>query len=395
MTLHELNYGDQEINTVKIFFALLNYIGENTDSFNREDTADDRVVTAGKVKVHMLLKMIGYSNRGKTQIDVLGEKLKELITLYFLEDFQSKESSRESFKIFRKVRYEDSYISFEVFKEYFNIEKLFFPLYKLNQLLKLNSKYSFRLYQIVYSNKASSKWILHLNVLKKWLGLDAVENKQVKREIVKAVKEITDKTDIALELVEKYKQTTTFDINIKKKSFEYEEIRTIEDAIEVACKNRYIEEKKLKEKNAFKSGIYKAVKRYSEDIVRKTLFELEKNTNNEIKNTFEAYLMGACKNKKNEIMEKEKKQEKIIENMKIEKIKQEESENEAKLNDEKIARYCEKYGKLTSEEQEEITKGAEELYLKKMNVENFTKVTKEIFERTKKSLIAEVMEKRA
>ena len=138
MTLHELNYGDQEINTVKIFFALLNYIGENTDSFNREDTADDRVVTAGKVKVHMLLKMIGYSNRGKTQIDVLGEKLKELITLYFLEDFQSKESSRESFKIFRKVRYEDSYISFEVFKEYFNIEKLFFPLYKLNQLLKFH-----------------------------------------------------------------------------------------------------------------------------------------------------------------------------------------------------------------------------------------------------------------
>ena len=50
MTLHELNYGDQEINTVKIFFALLNYIGENTDSFNREDTADDRVVTAGKLK---------------------------------------------------------------------------------------------------------------------------------------------------------------------------------------------------------------------------------------------------------------------------------------------------------------------------------------------------------
>ena len=54
--------------------------------------------------------------------------------------------------------------------------------------------------------------------------------------------------------------------------------------------------------------------------------------------------------------------------MKIEKIKQEESENEAKLNDEKIARYCEDYGKLTSEEQKEITKGAEELYLKKRNV---------------------------
>lgn len=105
--------------------------------------------------------------------------------------------------------------------------------------------------------------------------------------------------------------------------------------------------------------------------------------------------MGTCERKKNEIMEKRKKQEKIIENMKIEKIKQEESENEAKLNDEKIARYCEEYGELTSEEQEEIKKGAEELYLKKMNVENFTKVTKEIFERTKKSLIAEVMENRA
>lgn len=292
-------YENNDLNASKVFLALINHGRENYSVIN----IDEKEYYDVNVKVSSILKKIKFTSREVSRIESLIEKVTRIC------ESEIKFTHKENLSILPIVdfSYQDGKLSYKLLKEFCSIDKSFFSFEKFNEIVKLKSKYSFRLYQILYSNIKNGTYSINLNHINKIFN-SKLENKELVRNIKKALAEITEVTnldvfseDIRVKMNEMDKRKIRkLVVKFSKKEQENKtkiiKIPKIEEAIRKVCRNKFINENRLSNNLRFCNGIYKVVEKYGVDVVIRALDFSEKRLREKLKHTFQAYLIGVCKN---------------------------------------------------------------------------------------------------
>lgn len=417
-------YENNDLNASKAFLALINHGRENYSVIK----IDEKEYYDVNVKVSSILKKIKFTSRKATRIESLIEKVTRIC------ESEIKFTHRENLSILPIVdfSYEGGKLYYKLQKEFCSIDKSFFSFEKFNEIVKLKSKYSFRLYQILYSNIKNGTYSINLNHINKIFN-SKLENKELVRNIKKALAEITEVTNldvfsgnIKVKMNEMDKRKIRkLVVKFSKKEQENKtkiiRIPKIEEAIKKVCKNEFINEKRVSNNNRFCNGIYKVVEKYGVDTVIRALDFAGKRLREKIKHTFQAYLIGVCKNnivfsknkRMKEIIKNDEEQEMIFEEIesledklerenRIKNREKQEREKQEKIHEEEKAKKLEyelkkekkigEYEKLNKEEQEMILEKAKNNYLEKAGLEKMNEFVLKIFKKLEKNYIVDVMD---
>jgi len=409
MDLMQGVFKNYDISSLKIFYTILKFMKMDQLIVDENSKTHPKGFYHCEMHIRDIAKAINYKARHIERLEKLGKKVSEVFHNGVgtksdeLDEFGNTEY--ETIHPIYKHKYKDGVFSVDIPVSVFEELNSIFMTEKLDELLKLDDKISFRLYQMLFSNISRGKYIIHLNHFNTVMGT-AYETRVLSSKIKESIKEINEKTDILIDIEkiepvfiteDSRKILVDLKLNYSRKIEEhkFDSIKGILQAtIEKTCLNRFFEAKYKKNVALHNSVINKLVDTYSEEIVIKALNSLRKELKVDIEKSLQAYLTKCCNTEAENVRLaqeiKDKKQEKI--NAEVANKQQElATTNETKNND---AELMSQYQNMPAEERDEVVKAAEQYYLQESDATEFNPITRPIFEKHKRVYIIQIMKKR-
>lgn len=408
MDLMQSVFNDYDISSLKIFYTILRFMKMEQLITEQDSKAHPTGYYHCELHIREIAKAINYKARNIERLENLGKKASEV----FHRGIGTKGDTLDKFgnceyetihPIYRH-KYKDGMFSVDIPVSVFKDLNTFFLIEKIDELMKLDDKITFRLYQILFSNIKKGVYTIHLNHFNSLMGT-TYETRILSSKIKEAIKEINDKTDISIDskgIEPVYKKENareklvSLKLSYSRKSVEPKENASIKsilaEAIDKTCLNRFFDKKYKTNIALHNSVINNLITEFSEDIVFKALVSIRKDLNVDITRSLQAYMTKCCHTEAENIRlieEKEtEKQQKIEAQKEVEKQKELEVK-EKKASNEEIWTTFEN---MNETEKEEIVEKAKKYYLEQAGIDQFNSISKKIFEKGLKTYILCVLQ---
>lgn len=407
MDLTKNVFKDYDINSLKIFYTILKFMKMEQIIIGEGSKKHPKGYYTCSMHIRDLAKAINYKSRHIVRL----EKLATNAIKVFKDGIGTTEENADEYGVVEYVTehpiyrhgYKDGIFTVDIPVAEFEEMNTFFIIEKCDELLKLDEKISFRLYQILFSYIKKGQYTIHLEHFNSLMGT-TYETRILSSKIKEAIKEINDKTDISIDskgIEPVYKKENareklvSLKLSYSRKSVEPKENASIKsilaEAIDKTCLNRFFDKKYKTNIALHNSVLNKLVDEFGEDIVLKALASIRKELNVDIARSLQAYITKCCHTEAENIRlieEKEReKQQKIEAEKEVEKQKELEVQ-EKKASNEEI---WENFQKMNETKKAETIEKAAQYYLTQAELSQFNSVTKAIFDKNVKVYIISVL----
>lgn len=407
MDLMQNVFKDYDISSLKIFYTILRFMKMEQLITEQDSKAHPTGYYHCELHIREIAKAINYKARHIERLENLGKKASEVFHRGIgtkgdeVDEFGNYEY--ETIHPIYRHKYKDGMFSVDIPVSVFEDLNTFFLIEKIDELMKLDDKITFRLYQILFSNIKKGTFTIHLNHFNSLMGT-SYANRDLSLKIKEAIKEINDKTDISIDnksIEPVYKKENareklvSLKLNYSRKTAEPKENASIKsilaESIEKTCLNRFFDKKYKTNISLHNSVINNLITEFSEDIVLKALASIRKDLNVDIARSLQAYMTKCCHTEAENIrilqeIETEK-QQKIEAEKEVEKQQEIEIQEKKSSNDEIWATF----ENMNETEKAETIEKAAQYYLKQSEAEKFIPVTKAIFDKNIKAYIISVL----
>lgn len=407
MNLANNVFHDYDISSLKIFYTILRFMAMDKTVKDLGNAEHPSGYYSCDISIKELARAINFKSRHKERLEGLGQRACEV----FEKGIGTKTNKIDTngFYAYKKQHpiyehsYENGLFSVKIPVTVFEATKTFFVIEKIEELLKLDDKISFRLYQLLFSNIKKSEYTIHLKHFNHVMGTN-YEPRILAKKIKESLEEINAKTDLNIDFENVKKETKEISykpqivslvIPFSRKTAETEPTKELnsllEKTIEKTMNNRFFSDKYKKNPAQNLSVIYKLSKEFGEEVIINALTSVGRDLAVEIKASLQAYMTKACHNEAEniKISEAQKAEKEIKKQEIIEKEQEKQKADEVtKTIDEQLA---DTYEKMSDEDKKQLEDEAKKYFLAECEAEKFTPLLEGIFERSKRAYIISVL----
>lgn len=407
MNLANNVFHNYDISSLKIFYTILRFIAMDKTVKDLGNAEHPSGYYTCEISIKELARAINFKSRHKERLEGLGQRAEEV----FAKGIGTKTNKVDAsgFYAYRTQHpiydhsYENGIFSVKIPVTVFEATKTFFVIEKIEELLKLDDKISFRLYQLLFSNIKKGEYTIHLKHFNHVMGTE-YEPRILARKIKESLEEINAKTDLNIDFENAKKNTKEINykaqvvslfIPFSRKTTDVEPVKELnsllEKTIEKTMNNRFFSDKYKKNPAQNLSVIYKLSKEFGEEIIVKALTSVGRDLAVEIKASLQAYMTKACHNEAEnvKICEAEKEEKLAKQQTKIEKEDEKKKADEVtKSIDEQLTAT---YEKMSENDKKQLEEEARKYFLIQCEADKFNPILEGIFEKNKRAYIISVL----
>ena len=407
MDLKNSVFYNYDINCLKIFYTILRFINMDKELKTEGDIFNPNGYYTCSLSINELARAIGFKSRHTDRLNDLGIRAKKIfeegIGIKGDKPDEHGMCDYETIHPIFKHSYKNKMFTVQIPVNVVEGMHTFLIVEKSEELLKLDTKISFRLYQLLFSNINQGTYTVHLDHFQKLLNTN-YENNDISRKVKEAIKEINEKTDISIKIDEIkpiYKEVRSREVlsslkfTFERKTTDVEPVKELnsllEKTIEKTMNNRFFSDKYKKNPAQNLSVIYKLSKEFGEEIIVKALTSVGRDLAVEIKASLQAYMTKACHNEAEnvKICEAEKEEKLAKQQTKIEKEDEKKKADEVtKSIDEQLTAT---YEKMSENDKKQLEEEARKYFLIQCEADKFNPILEGIFEKNKRAYIISVL----